>query len=368
MTQKKTDVYKLLRKNIQQLKPYDVMPETCEIKMDANENNWLNGWFQEAFAKRVEEIPLHQYPDTDCLEIRKKLATLNQVHSDQILTGVGSDQIIAWIIQAFVEPGDGVVTMHPTFGMYAIDTWMAEGSIIEVPLNECFQFQPEVFLTAIQQEDPKVVFITNPNNPTGGVIPRVTLNKLLREIPSETIMVIDEAYYEFYGESMVGKIEEYPNLIVLRTLSKAYGLAGVRAGYAMASEDMIKALSRVKPPYHMSSLDQTAALVCLEMVPQIKEELKKVIHWREKISLFFFQLKKEATDTELEIFPSATNFLLIRSPQAEKLNATLKKHGIRVRGYGTQGVLANCLRITIGTEKENRKLQEVVKKHYEEGE
>ncbi len=363
--QKKIDMHKLLRGNIQQLKPYHVMHETPKVKLDANENNWLAGWFHEALTKRIKEIPLHQYPDTECTELRSKLAKLNQVENDQILTGVGSDQIIAWIVQAFVEPGDGVLTMNPTFGMYAINTLMADGSIFEVPLNDCFQFQPEPFLTAIHEEGPKVVFITNPNNPTGGIISRETLNKLLRAIPSDTIIVMDEAYYEFHGESMLDKIDGYPNLIILRTLSKAYGLAGVRAGYAMASVDMIETISCVKPPYHMSSLDQAAALACLDMVPQIKEELNNVIRWREKMSDFFRQLKEKGTDSDLEVFPSAANFVLIRTPQAQRLNATLRKNGISIRGYGTEGPLANCLRITIGTEKENRMLQEIVKKHYE---
>lgn len=363
--QNKIDVHKLLRENIQQLKPYHVMPETPKVKLDANENNWLSGWFHKALTKRIKEIPLHQYPDTECTELRNKLAELNQVEDDQILTGVGSDQIIAWIIQAFVEPGDGVLTMNPTFGMYAIDTMMANGAIFEVPLDDQFQFQPEPFLTAIHEEGPKVVFITNPNNPTGGIISRATLIKLLRAIPPDTIIVMDEAYYEFHGESLVDKIDEYPNLIILRTLSKAYGLAGVRAGYAMASENMIEAISCVKPPYHMSSLDQAAALVCLDMVPQIKEELNHVIHWREKMSDFFLLLNEKGMDPDLEIFPSAANFILIRTPRAQRLNATLRKNGISVRGYGNEGPLANCLRITIGTEQENSILQDIVKKHYE---
>ena len=360
----KTNIRKLLRENIQQLTPYQVIPETPAVKLDANENNWLAGWFQDELAKKIKEIPLHQYPDTDCRELRKKLAELNEVEHQQVLTGVGSDQIISWIIQAFVEPGDGVVTMNPTFGMYAIDTLMADGALLEVSLDQNFQFQPESFLTMIHEEGPKVVFITNPNNPTGGIIPRHVLEKVLLAIPAETVVVLDEAYYEFYGETLADQIMAYPNLIVLRTLSKAYGLAGVRVGYALASDEMIDAISCVKPPYHMSSLDQAAALACLEMIPKVKEELVNVIRWRENMKNFLIQLKNNGRDSQLEVFPSAANFLLIRTPHAEKLNHWLKEHRISVRGYGTEGILANCLRITIGTAEENVMLQETIEEYY----
>ncbi|SDY77180.1 histidinol-phosphate transaminase [Tindallia californiensis] len=361
---KKVNIKQLLRKNIQKLEPYQVIAEVPAIKLDANENNWLAGCFQERLAEKIKNIPLHQYPDTNCLELRQKLAAVHGIKEENVLTGVGSDQIIAWLVQAFVGSEDRVTTMNPTFGMYGINTMMVGGKLIEIPLDEELQFQPEIFLKSILEEKPKLVFITNPNNPTGGVIEDYLLNKLLEEIPEDVVIVADEAYYEFYGKTLANRIAEHQNLIVLRTLSKAYGLAGARVGYALASQTMIDAVSRVKPPYHMSCLDQAAGLVCLDMMSEVKESLVNTVKWRQYLETFFSQLKQQGKDKTLKVFPSYTNFILLKTVHAEGLIEKLQENEISVRGYGKEGILANSLRVTVGTEVENRKLQQVIDAYY----
>ena len=349
----------LLKESVRQLTPYQVSPETPRIKLDANENNWLAGRFQPALKELLDTLPLHQYPDTDCLALRHKLALMNQVVPGQVITGVGSDQIIAWIVQAFVEKGDRVQMMDPTFAMYEINAQMAGAEPVKVPLGEGFTFQPDRFLEAAKISIPKVVFLTNPNNPTGGAISADDMAYMVEELSRiPCIIAVDEAYYEFHGETMAPFLNRHPRMIVLRTLSKAYGLAGVRAGYALGSEHMINALARVKPPYHMSSLDQLAALVCLEQAEEVKPLLDSVIHWREHIRECLLEMD---TREPLEVFPSQANFLLARTPAASDLMQALKQEGIFVRGYGSEGPLADCLRVTIGTEKENRQLLDVVR-------
>jgi len=352
----KDPLFHLLKKSVQTLNPYHVDPVTPKVKLDANENNWLEGKFQPALKEKLGSLPIHHYPDTDCTALRLRLAELNGVKLPQVLTGVGSDQIIAWIVQAFVEQGDRVQVMEPTFTMYEINTLMQGGVPVRVPLAEGFVFEPASFLSKAKEEKPKVVFLTNPNNPTGGVIPQPELMSLIRELAQlNCIIAVDEAYYEFYGETAAHLIEEIPQLIVLRTLSKAYGLAGVRAGYALASKTMMEALARVKPPYHMSSLDQMAALVCLDQADEVKPILDNIIQWRG-------HLAEELEKLNLTVFPSRANFLLVRTPLAAKIDKGLQEEGILVRSYGAAGPLANCLRITVGTEDENQLLLEVFKK------
>jgi histidinol-phosphate aminotransferase len=355
-------VERLLKQSVQQLEPYHVDLAKPKIKMDANENNWLAGRFQPALKEMIDSLPLHQYPDSECLALRHKLALMNGVRPEQVVTGVGSDQIIAWIVQAFVEAGDRVLMMDPTFSMYEINTLMAGGIPLKVPLGSGFVFDPEPFLRQAHAAAPKVVFLTNPNNPTGGVIPSAILTDLIDELSQmDCVVVVDEAYYEFYGETAVEKINESDRLVILRTLSKAYGLAGIRAGYAMASNVMISALNRVKPPYHMSALDQMAALVCLEQADELKPVLLSVTGWREKLAEAFSGIDPQGS---VRVFDSKANFLLIHSPGAAGLDALLKDCGILVRSYGSTGPLADCLRITVGTEEENRQLLDVINQYF----
>ncbi|MEN1760674.1 histidinol-phosphate transaminase [Anoxynatronum sibiricum] len=365
-TQAAQQLFSLLKKSVRTLNPYHVEPAMPRIKLDANENNWLAGRFQPILQERLESLPIHQYPDSDCLALREKLAALHGVDREQVITGVGSDQIISWVIQAFVEAGDQVLVMDPTFSMYEIDTLMAGGEPVRVPLGEGFVFQPEPFLEKARETMPKVVFLTNPNNPTGGVIAPEVLRPLLASLAQlRCVIAIDEAYYEFYGETVADLIDTYPQLIILRTLSKAYGLAGVRAGYALASEAMMDALGRVKPPYHMSGLDQLAALICLEHADALQPVLQKVIGWRETMEKEMKALALQEGEDRLRVFPSRANFLLIRTPLAAKLDQRLRESGIMVRGYGESGALANCLRITVGTETENKELLAVLQEVFQ---
>lgn len=336
----------LVRENIKGLIPYEV--KECEniAKLDANENNNVAYLLNQKLAKAIMGLKVNQYPDTDCCELRSMLGKELRLAPQQLMIGCGSDQLISIIINAFVGNGDKILTHTPTFGMYRITAQIAGGTTVEVPLGKDFVFDLYSFLQAIRKEEPKVVFLTNPNNPTGDIIPREQIIKIVEF--AKGIVVVDEAYYEFYGESVIDLVNYYPNLIVLRTLSKGYGLAGARVGYGAASKQLMGILYKVKPPYNVTSLSQLAAKICLENKDMMKQAIEEIIREREIMSS---QLKNIPN---IKVFKSYGNFVLCRLEKAKEINDFLMKNKVLVRYFGEEGPLAGCIRISIGTKEENQ--------------
>lgn len=335
----------LVKKSIQQLTPYEAKELKGMIRLDANENTRASYLLNQKIGRALMEVPVNQYPDSDARELRKVLGKELMVSPEKIIVGCGSDQLISMILQAFIDPGDKILTQAPTFSMYKISNQIAGGETMEVPLEEGFKFNLSSFLRAIGENRPKIVFLTNPNNPTGGVIPREQIIKIIE--CTNGLVVVDEAYYEFYGESVVDLTGYYHNLMVLRTLSKAYGLAGARVGYGIASREVIDILNRVKPPYNVSSLDQQAALVCLENKAALEGMIEEILSERRRLEALMGEIEG------IEVFESHGNFILIKLKKARGLYEHLFHNGLLVRYFGEQGPLAGCLRVTVGTEKEN---------------
>lgn len=380
----------LVKDNIKSLLSYKVEQSADMVKLDANENNNVAYLLNEKLAKAIMELKINEYPDSDCTELRTMLAKELGVDISQIMVGCGSDQLISIIMTTFVGNGDKMLTHVPTFGMYKIVAQTVGGTAIEVPLNEDFSLDLDNFIEIMEREKPKVVFLTNPNNPTGNIIPKDEIIKIVQL--SKGIVVVDEAYYEFYGESVIDLVDEYKNLIVLRTLSKAYGLAGARVGYGVASKQLMDILYKVKPPYNVASLSQVAAKVCLMNRDIMENAVKEIIEERENMS----SLLKEIPN--LKVFESYANFILCKIKDAENVgdvgdvkgaedvvdvkdarsvgyiedveNAEdfgdtgdvkdakyvynyLLDNKVLVRYFGEKGPLANCLRISIGTKEEN---------------
>lgn len=348
-------VANLLKEGIRGLVPYQPKEYKEYIRLDANENNYSSRLLNQKIAKAILDIKVNQYPDSDCHQLRDMLAKELRVAKERLLVGSGSDQLIAMVLNAFVDKGDKVLTLSPTFSMYKISNQIAGGITIEIPLKKDFSFDYYGFIKAIKKEEPKVVFITNPNNPTGGVIPREQIIKLIEH--TNGVVVVDEAYYEFYGESVIDLTAYYQNLIVLRTLSKAYGLAGARVGYSIASKELIEVISRVKPPYNVSSLDQTAAKVCLDNRTLFRGIIEEIITEREKLAVELGLIK------ELKVYNSYGNFLLVGYERAGELYQHLLNKEIVVRCFG-DGDLKDCLRISIGTVEENRLLLQTINGYF----
>ncbi|TCO79375.1 histidinol-phosphate transaminase [Marinisporobacter balticus] len=344
----------LIKESVCLIKPYNVLKEEIDIKLDANENPFnIFEFLKEKFIKKISNLDMNRYPDTDSERLRMAFAKHVDVQEENILCANGSDEIIQMIINAFVDKDEYVITHSPTFSMYKIFTTIVGGKVMEVSSELSLEIDVEEIIKEANTKKAKVVFLCNPNNPTGTVIPREDIIRVIEE--TKAIVVVDEAYYEFLGQSVVGLINDYDRLIVLRTLSKAFALAGARVGYAIASEKMMDVLYRVKAPYNLNIFSQIAAELFVENIDLINVYLKKIIEERE----YLLEALKKMDD--MKTFPTGSNFILIKSAKAREILATCRKEGISLRNFGEDGLLKDCIRITVGTREENNKVINLLK-------
>jgi len=344
----------LIKESVVNLKPYKVIEEEYEIKIDANESpyNILEDIGELIGVKLASQTP-NRYPDNEAAQLKKALSQYAGVDEDNILCGNGSDELLKIIIDTFVDKGDAVVTHSPSFAMYKILTQIAGGRIIEVEGDEGFSIDIDEIISKANENAAKVIFLCTPNNPTGRVINGQDIIKVLDNTSS--IVVVDEAYYEFYGETVIDKINEHERLIVLRTLSKAFGLAGLRVGYGVACKEFIEILSKVKAPYNLNSISQCIGKTALDNKDIVCKYIEAVKNERERV------FKELVTIEEIEAIPSKSNFILIRTNKYKDLMSRFKEEKIQVKGFGTEGALANCIRLTVGTKNENIRVLKVLK-------
>jgi histidinol-phosphate aminotransferase len=313
------------------------------VKLDANENPY--GPSPRAL-EAVAAYPHYAiYPDPDQLPLRRALARYTGQPESRILCGNGSDEIIDLLMRVFIAPGDAVVEAPPTFGMYSFNTGVVGGRIVQVPRNPDWSVDIDRIAEAVTTERAKLVFLPSPNNPDGSVLPRADVQRLLA-LPA--IIVIDEAYAEFSGESVIDLVGSAPNLIVLRTFSKWAGLAGLRIGYGLMAEEIIQHLWKIKPPYNINMAANAAAIASLEDLDHLLANVRRIVDERERM---FAGL--QAIDG-LAPYPSQANFILIRRRDggAKALKTALEQRGILIRHYNKPG-LSDCIRISIGTPAQN---------------
>lgn len=333
---------KLIRPAVKAMKSYSSARDEFEsqdkdlVFLDANENPFPNG--------------LNRYPDPQQMQLKNKLAALKGVRPSQILCGNGSDEVLDLIFRAFCEPNeDGIITLTPTYGMYAV---LANLNGIQqqcVSLTADFQIDVPSVLNAIRPNS-KLLFICSPNNPSGNVMSRTAIKEILKAYKG--LVVIDEAYIDFTDtESWLEDLSEHPNLVVTQTLSKAYGLAGIRLGICYASEEIIAVLNKIKPPYNINSLTQKATISAISQRENTKQQLKTILDQRTELIKEF---KKIAWIEKLH--PTDANFILIRVDNANLRYEQLKNKGIIVRNRTREDGCTNCLRITVGTVEENKRL------------
>ena len=339
----KFDINTLVRENVKAMKPYSTARDEFEdfdtanmVFLDANENPYDNG--------------VNRYPDPQQASVKSVLAQQNGVGKNQILLGNGSDEVLDLLIRAFCEPKiDNVITLPPTYGMYGVLANLNAIENREVLLSTDFQPQLDAIMKAVDTNS-KMIFLCSPNNPTGNSFSEKSVHYLLDNFKG--LVVIDEAYIDFSDKaSWIQKINAYPNLIITQTLSKAYGLAGIRLGICYASADIISVLNKIKPPYNVNELTQKRALERLANPNQIKEEIISIIAQRE-------QLLKVLNEVNFvsKIYPTEANFILIKVDNANQRYDELIAKGIVIRNRTTQPLCENTLRLTIGTEEENQKL------------
>lgn len=337
----------LIRDNIKGLKPYSsARDEYQEVSMDmvfidANENPFNNG--------------VNRYPDPQQTKVKTVLAALKQVDSNQILLGNGSDEVLDLIFRVFCEPNiDNVITLPPTYGMYEVLGNINAIDVKKILLDHNFQPQVDKILEAANANT-KVLFLCTPNNPTANSFNANLVKKLL--INFKGIVVIDEAYCDFSNvESWVSRLHEFPNLIVTQTLSKAYGMAGVRLGTCYASKDIIIVLNRIKPPYNVNELTQLKAIERLSNTKAVSEEIQVILQERN-----WLMAELENISIIKKVYASDANFILVRVDDANKRYNELINQGIVVRNRTNQPLCENCLRLTVGSKMENIKLIRALK-------
>jgi histidinol-phosphate aminotransferase len=337
----------LIRENIKIMKPYSSARDEFEdfdtanmIFLDANENPYENG--------------VNRYPDPQQKTVKRVLGKIKNTKPNQILLGNGSDEVLDLIFRAFCEPKiDNVITLPPTYGMYGVLANLNAVENREILLSEDFQPRIEKILEAVD-ENTKIIFLCSPNNPTGNSFDDESVAFLLKNFKG--LIVIDEAYIDFSkSESWINELDEYPNLIISQTLSKAFGLAGIRLGVVYASAEIIAVLNKIKPPYNVNVLTQSKALEQLENYETVKRQIVEIIEQR---AILYGLLLN--TDFVKEIYKTDTNFILIRVDDANKRYNQLLEKGIVIRNRTKDALCENCLRITVGTKEENEKLMKTL--------
>lgn len=339
----KNNVQQLIRKNILNLAPYSSARDEYEgtegVFLDANENPF--GIY-------------NRYPDPQQYRLKARLAEIKNVNGNQIFLGNGSDEVIDLAFRIFCEPNiDKALTFTPTYGMYEVSANINSVELIKVPLNAAFQIDRSSVQPYFADENLKLIFICSPNNPSGNLIQSEDIEFILENFNG--MVIIDEAYVDFCPEAtFTAKLAKYPNLIISQTLSKAWGLAGLRLGIALMNEHVLRLYNKVKAPYNISSLNQQVAL----------ETLNKTTQFQEKVALILAEKAKLIQELQMiklvkKIYPSDANFLLVEVENANQIYQQLIEKQIIIRNRNS--VVENCVRITIGTADENRKLINALK-------
>ncbi len=342
----KTTIQKLLRRNVAQLSAYssarDEFSDKADIWLDANESPFENG--------------INRYPDPRQRELKKAIARLKKVKKEHVFIGNGSDEVLDLLYRAFCEPRlDNVIVTAPSYGMYEVLAEINDVDCRRANLNADFSLNTDNILVKTD-ENTKLIFICSPNNPTGNTFDVGAIELLLEN--TKALVVLDEAYIDFSEKpGFLGKLLQYPGLVIVQTLSKAWGMAGIRLGLGFASEEIINVLDRIKPPYNINLLSQQQALTRIENRKEVIEQIEVIRKEKQKMKEALQQLPGVK-----KVFPSDTNFLLVEMKNATAIYTKLLAKDIVVRNRS--GILHcnECLRITIGTPEENRRLLTELKK------
>ncbi len=333
------DLHALVRPNILALAPYRCARDDYEqgTLLDANENS---------FGPVTGEDGLNRYPDPYQKELKRKIAAFRGVYPDQVFTGVGSDEPIDLLIRIFCKPGhDRILITPPTYGMYKVAASVNDVAVDSVPLTPDFQLETDKVLAAARPET-KILFLCSPNNPTGNLLHSHDVEELMEEFPG--IVVIDEAYIDFTdAPSRCMDLDRHPNLVVLQTLSKSFGLAGIRLGMAFASADIIHLMMKIKSPYNINQLTSRAAIEAMDRVEVMRDGVAEILAERARLETALKDMDG------VVVFPSDANFLLIRVYDAFNIYKTMAEAGVVARYRGDQIHCENTIRVTVGTPDEN---------------
>jgi len=337
----------LVRNNVKMMSSYSSARDDYNgganknlIYLDANESPFKNG--------------INRYPDNDHTELKKVVSNIKNINVNQIVFGNGTDEILDLIVRVFCNPDkDKIITLPPTYGMYDVIAKTNGVENIEIPLKSDFSIDIEKILS-LKTSNIKILFLCSPNNPTGNSFDTNDLTDLIKDFSG--IVVVDEAYIDFSSQkSLTNLIDKYENLIITQTMSKAYGMAGIRLGMGFSNQKIINYLNKIKPPYNINVLTERKALEELNKIDKIKKNIDLVLNQRKVLVSCL-----EKLDFIDKIYKSDSNFLLVKVDNADLRYNQLLEKGIIVRNRSNQPLCQNCLRITIGTENENKSLIKIL--------
>ena len=299
----------------------------------------------------IKNVSINRYPHPNNISLRKKYADFIGLDTENVIATVGSDEGIRVISDTFLEAGDVAVSAVPTFSMYKEIAVLGKGKFINIESDDALSVDVEKIIKVSNENNAKVIYICSPNNPSGYIYKREDIIKVIDN--TKSIVVIDEAYMDFYGESNLDLINYSNRVIVLKTMSKAFAGAGLRVGFILSDKETSSYLDASRLPYNLSSVSEAIAMVLLDNYDIVKEEIDVIINERERVKKVIEKID------DVTLFPVSANFITFRSKKAEELYLKLEENGISVRKFGDE--LKDTLRISIGSKEENKKLIEVIK-------
>ncbi len=347
------------RDELDKMPSYDGVEKNYRVKVNANECTLnLPPLVEERVMNRLSHVAFNRYPNEEYYSLVEQIAKNFSVDDAQVLLGGGSSEIIEKVFHAFGGNGRRIVFPQPSFSMYKIYAKAAESEGVPFDLDANFNLDVDAFIEKVHEVNASLAVVCNPNNPTGNALTPAQVEKLAASI--DCAFLLDEAYVEFYGRSAVNLVAKYPNLLVARTFSKAYGLAGARVGYMIAQADVTRMVNKTFMPYHLNTLSLATADIVYQMRDEFVPRIQMIVAERKRMSE---QLKKLSG---VEVFPSETNFILFRTSRAAELKDYLESLSIGIRYFAPNSFgLKNCLRVSIGTRIENDEVFAAIK-HFTE--
>ncbi len=331
------------------------IPVEKVLRLDTNASPFVPKKWLSKLKEILPSLQVNQYPDTRYPELLDKVCKYANVREDCVVITNGADEGIDIVSKTFIDYGDKVIISAPTYSMLKISSQLAGAKVIEVPRKtHGFEDDVENIIQVCDREKANVIFLCNPNNPTGNFTEIEKIKGIVEE--TDSLVVVDEAYYEYCGKTAANLISRYPNIVIIRTLSKAFSLAGARVGYLLANEETVKKLNLVRPPNSLTVISIKLGAIALSDIQQMEEWVKKIVEERERLYNLLSSIEK------IEAYPSETNFILFRVKDldANIVHKKLLSKGICVRNLSDVRGLGNCLRVTVGTrEQNNRFLQEL---------
>jgi histidinol-phosphate aminotransferase len=342
------------RPELDSLSPYDAKDVRADVVLASNEHpSNLPGEIVERISQRLSSFKFNRYPDPTAHELRKLIAEANGLEAANVLVGNGGDELIFDLLLAWGGPGRSLLDFPPTFAMYGIDAEVTGTNLVRLPRGTDFSIDADATLERLAQGDIDVVMISNPNNPTGSLAPETLLIDILNA--TDALVLVDEAYFEFSRHTMRPHMERHKNLVILRTFSKAFSLAGLRVGYVLAHEDVILELMKVRQPYSVNAFSQWVASMVFRERVVFEQGVRDIMRGRDQI------MHGLSLIPGVEVFPSEANFVLFRVEHASAMwRDLLHEYSVLVRDLTRTPGLADCLRVTVGTEDQNRAFLEAV--------